>query len=76
MTQIILMYRGDNGKMVYRRTRMKPAEYPKSGEWGRIIGEAKIPEGRKNLGFAVQINDPKPEGSVLIRNPELTLREE
>ena len=74
--QVIVMYRGDNGKTVYQFSRIKPAEYPKEGEWGRIIGEAKIPEGRKNLGFAVQINDPNPEGSVLIRNPMMSLREE
>ena len=74
--QVIVMYRGDNGKTVYQFSRIKPAEYPKEGEWGRIIGEAKIPEGRKNLGFAVQINDPNPEGSVLIRNPMMNLQEE
>ena len=76
VAQVILMYRGDNGKMVYQSARMKPADYPKDGEWGRIIGEARIPEGRKSLGFAVQINDPNPEGSVLIRDPMLILKEE
>ena len=74
--QVVIMYSDDNGKTVYPGARMKPAEYPKPGEWGRIIGEVKIPAGRKYVGFAVEVRDPKAEGFILIRDPQMTLREE
>ena len=54
---------------------MNPADYPAPGKWKRIIGEAKIPAGRKYVSFAVEFHDPKPEGFLLIRAPELSLRE-
>ena len=76
VAQVLVIYKDDNGKAVYQFSRMKPAEYPEPGKWGRIIGEARIPEGRTHVDFAVQIGDPKAEGSVLIRHPELSLREE
>ena len=74
--QVVIMYSDDNGKTVYPGARMKSAEYPKPGEWGRIIGEVKIPAGRKHVGFAVEVRDSKAEGYILIRNPQMTLREE
>ena len=76
VTQVVVMYPGDDGKTIYHVTRMKPAEYPESGKWGRIIGEVKIPDGRKYVGIAVEIRDAKAEGFLLIRDPQLTLREE
>ena len=70
--QMLAMYKDDNGKTVYQSSRIKP----EPGKWTRLIGKASIPEGRKNVSFAVEIRNPKPEGFVLIRNPEMSLREE
>ena len=74
--QITIWYPGDDGKTVYRGYRMQAAEYPEPGKWARIIREFKIPEGKKAVGIAVEIRDAKPEGFLLIRNPELSLRDE
>ena len=73
---VSVMYRDDNGKSVNQTVRMRHADYPEQGKWGKIIGEIKIPEGRKSLGFNVYFRDPKPDGFLLIRNPEMSLREE
>ena len=72
--RVMLMYRGNDGEMVYLYSRTKSSEL-KPGEWSRLVGEAKIPAD-KTVTFAVEIRDPKAEGYILIRDPQMTLREE
>ena len=74
--QVSVTYRDDNGKPVYRSSKVKPAEYPEPGKWGRIVGEVKIPEDRKSVGFMILFRDRDPEGFLLIRNPTMSLKEE
>ena len=74
--QVVIWYPGDDGKTIYRGHRMKAAEFLDPGKWVKINREFKIPEGKKSVGIAVEIRDAEPEGFLLIRNPELRLRDE
>ena len=72
---IVLFWKG-NVKNVYRSSRLSPRNYPKPGQWGKIAGEVKIPGGKRSVTFAVEVRDPEAGGHILIRNPEMKLREE
>ena len=73
---LVILFWKENGKYVYRSSRLSPRNYPKPGQWGKIVGEVKIPDGKRSVTFAVEIRDPDAGGHILIRNPEMKLRDE
>lgn len=73
---LVILFWKENGKNVYRSSRLSARNYPKPGQWGKIVGEVKIPDGKRSVTFAVEIRDPDAGGHILIRNPEMKLRDE
>ena len=73
---LVILFWKENGKYVYRSSRLSPRNYPKPGQWGKIVGEVKIPDGKRSVTFAVEVRDPDAGGHILIRDPQMTLREE
>ena len=77
-TQIVLYYKDpETGKWVYLDGgRLKPEDYPKTGEWKKKCYTVTIPENVRSIGFAVELRDNEPDGFIKIENPTFILREE